>query len=126
MSVSIITHPANVATIRKAVPVRHGIDMWDNNDVKIIENPHMEKEAPTGQYILPDGKVVPPGEVRVQEKFTSYGPDDIWFLEWAGIIRKEMKMVFFMMEDPPETWWRTAICPMPVFNPRSMIKSSSV
>ena len=52
----------------------------------------------SGKYIMPDGSVVAPDNVRIDDKFCSYGPEDIWYLLWAGTIQKHMETLAYLME----------------------------
>ena len=51
----------------------------------------------TGRYILPCGKVVVPEDVKVTTRFVEYGPEDIEWLLYAGIIEKEIGPTWFLI-----------------------------
>jgi len=101
---TIITHPDNLAHI-KAKLISKGVDR--NGDVlpedvfcsvPIRTNAFLDRDKPTGKYIV-DGKVVDKEEIKVEERFVVYGPEDLDYLLYAGLIEEERKWLFYGMDD---------------------------
>lgn len=121
----ILTHPDNANALRavlpKAVQALKGIDWLGCHEV--IENPMMDRDRPSGKYILPDGKVVPREQVSVRFRYYEYGPGDIATLLYMGLIREHREMLFYTMNDEwrfrfPEMW--------PVMKSPGFVMSSTV
>ena len=68
-------------------------------DWHIKTNPHLERQRHSGKYILGDGRVVAKEDVRLVSRFVSYGPEDIHFLLYAGLIHEHMELLFHVMDD---------------------------
>lgn len=100
MAKVIVTHPDNVQLIRDVI----GSGKFDvpgqlDQMFAIRPNKNMEVDKPTGRYVMPDGSVVVRDEVLVTHKFVEYGPDDIYLLLFARVIREERTPAFFSYDD---------------------------
>ena len=91
----LICHPDVELDINVEVPYGLLNDLFD-----VRTNKYMEKYRETGRYILPDGSCVLPEDVKISDRFTEYGYEDIWYLLWSGVITKEKTALFYIMEDP--------------------------
>lgn len=99
----LICHPDVLREVRFETRLYHNpadLDV-DFNRMEVRTNQYMDKYQKTGRYILPDGSHVLPEDVVVHDRFTEYGPEDIWYLMWAGIIQEEEAALFYLMEEPP-------------------------
>ena len=105
----ILTHPENAKWL-KAELQKHGADIdprlkgadpWPSSvwkePIEIVMQSHLKKWTETGNYILPDRRIVPESGVRVVDRFVEYGPEDIDWLLFVGVIKKEMKRHFFVV-----------------------------
>lgn len=59
----------------------------------------MEKDKPSGRYVLPCGRVVDRADVLVSERFVEYGPEDIEWLLFSGVIKEERVLNYIIMQD---------------------------
>lgn len=106
MPPKLIMHSATWNILKKNIPVRKSdlvIDELSLNGMEVQLNDFMEREKWSGKYILPNGSVVESRDVRLSEKFCEYGPEDIWYLLWAGIIRKHMEPLMYMFNKHVES-----------------------
>jgi hypothetical protein len=123
----IVTHPVNAAMLRKRFEVEQprmpmGTFSWLNS-VEIVESQLMERDKPTGRYILPDGQVVDRDSVLVRRRFVDYGPEDIPLLLYVGLIREEREPLFYQMDD--SLWRFRSFMDFPVvMQPRAMLMST--
>lgn len=97
---TLFTHPANVKVLREHI--EHGV--YDAGNFMplfftIRSNEFMDKAKPTGRYVMPDGKAVERNAVAIRGRFVDYGPEDIDYLVYAGVIRAEMEMLVTLMDD---------------------------
>lgn len=96
----IVTHPDNVQLIRDAIGSGEFDAPGQLDQMFVIRpNKHMDIDKPTGRYVLPDGEVVARDDVLVTHRFVEYGPDDIYLLLFARVIREERTPVFFSYDD---------------------------
>ncbi len=106
----ILTHPENAEWLRSELqkhnaddmdPRLHKLDPYPSSlwkePIEIVAQPHLEKWTPTGNYTIPDGSTCDAASVRVVDRFVEYGPEDISWLVFAGVIRKEMKRHFYVV-----------------------------
>jgi len=123
----IITHPSNVAELRRHFEKQQrtrspfGILGALSRGVEIQESEHMEKDRPTGKYILPDGRVVENQDVVVDTPFVTYGPEDIPSLLYAGMIQEEREALYYMLSD---SWWLHLDLLLAVRNPAVLLSSA--
>lgn len=71
-------------------------DNWEAVNAKIDRG---QFDKPTGKYRLPNGKSVAKEQVVVKERFIEYGPEDVDWLLYAGVITEEREMVFYVVDD---------------------------
>ena len=99
---TIVTHPANYNLLKstmQSVAARDINGVSISPEFRIKVDPYMERYRLTGRFVLPDGRVVERGQVRVYEPFASYGPEDIDYLLYSGWIDEDREMVFFVFDD---------------------------
>lgn len=97
----IICHPDNIKAVAK---LAQNFSFRENTffaEFVVTADPRLEREQPSGKYILPGGEIVLPESICVTKPFITYGPEDIDWLLYAGIIKREMELLFFIVEDPP-------------------------
>ncbi len=68
-------------------------------DFRVRTDPSIDQFKPTGRYKLQDGKTVDKSSINIKTKFIEYGPEDVDWLVYAGLITEEQEMVFFVIED---------------------------
>ena len=95
----LITHPDNLATLKRQIDDGQHDNGQFMPAIDVRTNGHMDRDKPTGRFILPGGRVVDRDAVSVEERFVSYGPEDVEFLLFAGIIREERKALFYVIND---------------------------
>lgn len=97
---TLVTHTENVKTLQEHI--NKGV--YDDGNFMplfftIRGNEFMEKTKKTGRYIMPSGDVVDRSTVSIRDRFVEYGPEDIEFLVYAGVIREETEMLVTMVDD---------------------------
>lgn len=110
----IFTHPDNVKAIKK----RLDSGEYDRGHLfpsfTLRANPMLERDKPTGRFVLPCGKVVERGGVVIEDRFVTYGPEDVEWLLMAGAIREEREILVIVMKDSP---WRLQMWDFPMMTP---------
>jgi hypothetical protein len=99
VSKTIFTHPDNMALLKRELDSgKHDAgEAFPYFTVKA--SPMMDRDKPTGRYFLPGGKLVEKSAVRVAERFTEYGPEDVPYLLYAGLIKEQREALFLVMDD---------------------------
>lgn len=67
--------------------------------VEVIVSEHIPEKEFRGSFKY-QGNVVKKEDINIRTRFVTYGPDDVEWLEYAGIVEKILEPVFFMMEFP--------------------------
>ena len=116
---SIVCHPDNWEAVKAKID-RGQLDKPGSMflEFRVRTNPHMERDKPTGKYKLPNGKAVAKDEIVVKERFVEYGPEDVEWLIYAGIITEEREMVFYVIDD---AMFRMSYNPIPPVLDRRII-----
>lgn len=96
----IITHPDNAKFLRDAV----GVAYTERHlpwllQTEVVVSDWIPKDAPTGRYVLQSGDVVDRESVSVHCRFFDYGPEDIDFLLYSGLITEQRELVFYEIND---------------------------
>ena len=107
----IIAHPVNIEALR--CQIKRSDIVLDN--LELIANEMIPRDRPTGKYQLPTGELVEAGMVFVRTRFFQYGPEDLEYLLFAGIVSEEREMVFYQLDD---RWLNKMSCdliPRPLF-----------
>ncbi len=95
----LITHPDNL---------KHFKDVFEDDSspenlfvsMQVITEQHMDRERPTGRWIVPGGKAVARDDVRIPwGRFAEWGPEDLPFLQRMGMVRPQMEPLFYLMDD---------------------------
>ncbi len=60
---------------------------------------YMDDEGPTGRYVLPNGLDVNRQDVRVERGFVKYGPEDLDYLLYAGIVTYHVGPRVILFDD---------------------------
>lgn len=110
----IVTHPDNLELIKRMCDHEefgdHGI-----LGIEIVSDRHIERDRPSGRYIMPDGRTVPLKDVRVPDgRFFEWGPEDVRLLLWWGIIREEREPLFYQIDDSFMTRFWESMLAVPV------------
>ena len=116
---SIVCHPDNWEAVKAKID-RGQFDKPGSMfaEFRVRTNPHMERDKPTGKYRLPNGKSVAKEQVVVKERFIEYGPEDVDWLMYSGVITEEREMVFYVVDD---AMFRMSYNPMPPVLDRRII-----
>lgn len=130
MSKIVMCHPDNLELVKKLPQIvniqietdEKGFWLWDSLEFRTSQ--YMEKDRPSGRYILPDGSRVLKEDVVVQEKFEVYGPEDVWYLLWIGLIKEEREPLFYLTDPMKFPTFNVRVGPV-FMNPRSFIKFGS-
>ncbi len=103
----IVTHPDNLPLLKREID-RQGIggdlkspyglpgSLWG---IRVQTNELMERDKPSGKYKMPDGRVVPAAQVKLRDRFCEYGPEDISWLVYAGLIQELREPLFMVLDD---------------------------
>ena len=117
--IKLICHPDNWEFLKTKINRGDFDSLGAYFDVQT--NKYMDKTKPTGKYIV-DGKAVDKSEIRIKHRFIEYGPEDIEWLLYAGIIREEQEMLFYEVND---SMFRMSMDYAPLFsNPRIFFNGS--
>lgn len=115
----VITHPDNLDALKRDVDA----GKYDNDQfmpsIEVRTNLRMDRDKPTGRFILPSGETVERDEVRVEERFVVFGPEDVECLLFAGVIREEREALFYVMDDSP---FRIRFDTMLMIQPQRLVK----
>lgn len=96
---TIVCHPANLTLLREKFHEQEFDETFTfMGGIEFKTNPHMERERPSGQYRLPDGSILDKERVTVKTRFIDYGPEDIDWLVYAGIIEELREPLFYEMD----------------------------
>ena len=120
----IVCHPDNLTVLRKQVDAGRFDDprsMW--NDFVIQTNSAMQREKPTGKYRLPDGRIVERDQIKLSERFTEYGPEDLDWLLLVGLVTEEKELLFYVIKD---SLFTTTFNMAPLTTHRSVILMNTV
>lgn len=90
-----ITHPDNLQHVKRILGHTRYRFAWP----PIKTSPYMERDKPTGRYILRGGVVVDRAQVRVVSPFVEYGPEDVEYLVLAGVIKEEREPLFYEVRE---------------------------
>ena len=102
MLTTIVSHPQNLKALEDRLKKEPELDQQlFKATFRLQPNSSMPIDEPTGKYRQPDGIVARPSEIRINYKFFSYGPEDLEFLKYAGIITEVRRAVFYVMGAPP-------------------------
>ncbi len=109
----ILTHPDNVELIRRQLDGgEDGISRLYGLELRGV--PYLDRTKWTGKYVLPDGRVVEAKDVVVPwGRFAEWTEADISWLLVRGIVRKDMEMLVYELDDRPLFDMLTA----PIFSP---------
>lgn len=116
---SIVCHPDNWEAVKAKID-RGQFDKPGSMfaEFRVRTNPHMERDKPTGRYKLSNGKTVAKEKIFIKERFVEYGPEDVDWLLYAGIITEEREMVLYVVDD---AMFRMSYNPMPPVLDRRVI-----
>ena len=92
----IVCHPDNFDAIMSMIEGRK--PKHDHHflfgGIEIKPDPYMERDRPTEKFVLPSGEVVELDGVHFEGPFIAYGPSDIDWLVYAGIVIEHRELVF--------------------------------
>jgi hypothetical protein len=95
----LITHPDNLELVKrlcKPAP-REASPLYG---IEIVTNRLMDRTRPTGRYILPDGRAVPPVSLFVPwGRFAELDQADLSFLLMCDIVKPEHEPLFYTLDD---------------------------
>lgn len=105
--IRVYVHPDNAEAFRRkirqlTVPVASNMDLTfklDYMPIEIITLDSVPKGEPTGFYILRDGTKVKAEELRIVERFVTYGPEDLRYLIYSGKVKVEMQGVGYIVNS---------------------------
>lgn len=98
---TILCHPANWEEVKSKIEQGQFNKQRGSMfaDFRVRTDPSIDQFKPTGRYKLQDGKTVDKSSINIKTKFIEYGPEDVDWLVYAGLITEEQEMVFFVIED---------------------------
>lgn len=109
----VLCHPRNYEAVQKVLRDRYAVSRRDRAPdgatvlglplhglpFEVRTSEYLDVDRPTGRYVLPGGKVVPANQVKLRTRFVTYGPEDIHWLLFSGVIREEREMVVYALEE---------------------------
>lgn len=112
-SFTIVVHPDNleltrnsfrkckefVSEIEGVICIRPTKSSLDLALIRFHGESSMERTKETGKFVLPGGRVVPAEKVSVVKGFITYGPEDLSWLLYAGIVTPEVIYPSYMIND---------------------------
>ena len=97
---TIICHPDNFEALKRKVDkgefTRPGFTFAD---FRVATSSAMERDKPSGRYKLPGGRIAEKADIIVEDRFVTYGPEDLEWLLYAGIMSEERELVFMLVDD---------------------------
>ncbi len=149
-SFTIVVHSDNVPELRELIRkckefagefgeyfyMKSHESSFDVIGVRLRGESFVEPSEKTGRYILPGGRAVPADQVNVVKGFITYGPEDLSWLLYAGIVEQEVVYPAYMISDrfdidspvfdpdisfvpPPKMEWKVNLDVSPtMFRPR--------
>lgn len=92
---TVYVHPNNLEAFRKRLtlsPSELNPFEWSIlcQGYNLVGDPGISETKETGKFVLPGGAVVTREKVRVASRWVTYGPEDLEFLLWAGIVKPEV------------------------------------
>ena len=108
MPVRVYVHPDNVEAFRKGMRrlrarVAENIHVDFNPEyisIEIVPSDLIPKGEPTGLYILPNGAKVERNGIRIVERFTTYGPEDLRYLLYSGKVKVDIQIAAYVIDGP--------------------------
>jgi hypothetical protein len=98
----LVTHPDNVGVLRNSFAARREVRSRFSPytslfpSIEIRANACLERDKPTGRYRIKGESVArDPVDVKISTRFVDYGPEDIPYLLYAGMIEEEREMIFY-------------------------------
>lgn len=103
----LVTHPDNMDAIRSFIQkwfaenypqesFRWGWPAW----LTIQTNKDMDRYAPSEKIRMPDGRIVKREDFVWPTRFVTYGPEDLRWLMWSGVIDEQLEMLFYLIDEP--------------------------
>jgi len=86
---------------------------FDMAAVRVRGESFVERSQKTGKFILPGGRVVSADQVNVVNGFITYGPEDLSWLLYAGIVSPEVFYPSYLINDR----FNMVNMDLPVFHP---------
>lgn len=108
MPVRLYVHPDNVEAMRKGlrslkVQVAWNMHIEFNPEyihVEIIPWDVVPKGEPTGLYVLPNGAKVEREDIRIVERFVTYGSEDLRYLLYSGKVKVDIQIAAYVIDGP--------------------------
>jgi hypothetical protein len=97
---SVICHPDNWDHVKKLIDggkFDRKYGRWA--EFRIFTDSNVDRDKPSGKYTLPGGKQVSKDDIRLRDRFIEYGPEDVEWLLYAGVISEGREMVFHVIDD---------------------------
>lgn len=104
MAVKIFSHPQNIEALRNQFEKEKDCGprglMYATHwcGIEFVADPRLPIDTWTGRYILPDGQIVKKSEIRIRTRWIDYGPDDLEWLLYAGIVTEERTILFHKVD----------------------------
>lgn len=148
-SFTIVVHPDNTQKLRESIRksdvfagevgeylyIKFLKSSFDVVSIRIRGESFVGPAKTTGRYLI-DGRVVPVSQINVVKGFITYGPEDLSWLLYAGIVEQEVVYPAYMISDrfdidspvfdpdisfvpPPKMEWKVNLDVSPtMFRPR--------
>lgn len=148
-SFTIVVHPDNTQKLRESIRksdvfagevgeylyIKFRKSSFDVVAIRIRGESFVGRSKTTGRYLI-DGRVVPVSQINVVKGFITYGPEDLSWLLYAGIVEQEVVYPAYMISDrfdidspvfdpdisfvpPPKMEWKVNLDVSPtMFRPR--------
>lgn len=100
---TIYCHPDNLQKLKAAVSrgeFNQRRQSIFSDEIKVVASPHVDKHKPTGRYLMPVGPPLEPKDVRIRTRFIDYGPEDVDYLVYAGVIKPEVEAYYYVVDEP--------------------------
>ena len=108
MPVRLYVHPDNVKAMRKELHrlkarVAENMHIEFNPEyipIEIVPSDLIPKGESTGLYILPNGAKVKREDIRIVERFVTYGPEDLRYLLYSGKVKVDIQIAAYVIDGP--------------------------
>ncbi len=120
----IVAHPTHIEMLRKRINAGEFDDQRRGifDSFELVANPLIPIDKPNGKFRLADGTFVDRADFRMSTRFVEYGPEDVDWLVYCGLVVEGREANFYIMRQPD---WRFMMDFMPI-EPMRFIHLTSI
>ena len=107
MTKTLITHPDNVPILKQAAHKwlaghfpKDELSWGWPPFLNVKTNKYMDRYGPAKRVRLPNGTAIDRESFVMRCGPVTYGPEDLKWLMWAGVIQEQLEPVFYIVDEP--------------------------